>query len=167
MQSCFSCDLHWLISRSFLYKCTTCSRDCSKRSGWICSCDLRNASSAMWYNSRAFPRHRYLNLLFSSRNHNLRKIIIFYTTKVSLWHIYMQYSGKAELYLQPICNLALQGGGWSAPGPGRFIIGKETVRHVLELWSLGTDLDSKENHASTWIRSPDHPVPGQSHGHMW
>jgi hypothetical protein len=32
---------------------------------------------------------------------------------------------------------------------------------------FGTDMDSMENHASPWVRSPDHPVLGQSHGHTW
>jgi len=58
-------------------KYTSCSLDCSKRSGWIRSYDLRNASSAMCYKTRAFPRYKYLNLSFSSRNQNLRKIIYF------------------------------------------------------------------------------------------
>lgn len=79
----------------------------------------------------------------------------------------MPYSGEAVLYVQPNRNLVLQGGGWSAPGPGRFIPGQDTARHVLEVLVLGTDLDSMDNHALTWIRSPDHPVPGQSHGRMW
>ena len=77
------------------------------------------------------------------------------------------YSGEAELCLQPIRNLVLQGGGWSAPGSTALLAGKDTVRHVLELSVLGTDLDSMTNHVSTWIRSPDYPVPGQSHGRMW
>ena len=41
----------------------------------------------MWCNSRAVPRYRYL--LFLSRNHNFRKIVIILYVKFGLWHIYI------------------------------------------------------------------------------
>ena len=49
---------------------------------------------------------------------------------------------------------ALDGGGWSAPRPGRFTAGKDPLPIVQEVgWVLGPLWTGAENLAPTWIRS--------------
>jgi hypothetical protein len=55
--------------------------------------------------------------------------------------------------------LALEGGGWLAPRPGRFTPGKDPVLIVQETgWAPGPVWTGAENLASTGIRSPDRPA---------
>jgi hypothetical protein len=58
---------------------------------------------------------------------------------------------------------ALEGGGWSAPHPGRFNPGKDPVSTVQEAgWAPGPILMCAKNLSPTGIRSPDHPDRSQS-----
>ena len=53
----------------------------------------------------------------------------------------------------------LDGGGWSAPRPGRFTPGKDPVPKAYEAgWGPGPVWTGAENLAPTGIRSPDRPV---------
>jgi hypothetical protein len=68
----------------------------------------------------------------------------------------MGIRGIALLFL----NLgATRGGGWSAPRPGRFTPGKDSVPIVQEAgWAPGPVLTCAKNLAPTGIRSPDRSV---------
>jgi hypothetical protein len=58
---------------------------------------------------------------------------------------------------------ALEGGGWSAPRPGRFTPGKDQVPIVQEAgWTPGPVWTCAKNLAPTGIRSPDRPTRSQS-----
>ena len=61
---------------------------------------------------------------------------------------------------------ALDGCGWSTPGPGRFTPGKDVVSvvHVYEAgWAQGPVLTGAESLAApTGIRSPDRPARSDS-----
>jgi hypothetical protein len=58
---------------------------------------------------------------------------------------------------------ALEGGGWSAPRPGRFTPGKDPVPIVQEAgWASGLVWTCAKNLAPTGIRSPDRPARSQS-----
>ena len=58
---------------------------------------------------------------------------------------------------------ALDGGGWSAPRPGRFTPGKDQVPIVQEAgWAPRTVWTGAENLAPTGIRSPDRPARSES-----
>ena len=57
---------------------------------------------------------------------------------------------------------ALDGGGWSAPRPGRFTAGKDPVLLYRKLGSMA-GLDRYGNfRPQTGIRSPDRPARGES-----
>ena len=57
----------------------------------------------------------------------------------------------------------LDGGGWSAPRPGRFSPGKDPVPIVQEAgWVPGPFWTGAENLATTGIRSPDRPARSES-----
>jgi hypothetical protein len=57
----------------------------------------------------------------------------------------------------------LEGGGWSAPRPGRFTPGKHPVPIVQEAgWAPGPVWTCAKNLAPTGIRSPDRPARSQS-----
>jgi hypothetical protein len=75
--------------------------------------------------------------------------------------------GGVELYSFSIS--ALEGGGWSAPLPGRFIPGKDLVPIVQEagwapgpVWMCAKNLDDP-----TGIRSPDHPFSRYTDWATW
>jgi hypothetical protein len=54
---------------------------------------------------------------------------------------------------------ALEGGGWSAPLPGRFTPGEDPVPLVQEAgWAPGPVWTCAKNLAPTGIRSPDRPA---------
>jgi len=56
-------------------------------------------------------------------------------------------------------TLALDGGVWSTPRPGRFTRGKDTVPIVLEAgWAPGPFWTGAEHLAPTEIQFPDHPA---------
>ena len=58
---------------------------------------------------------------------------------------------------------ALDGGGWSAPRPGRFTAGKDPLPIVQEVgWVLGPLWTGAENLTPTGIRSPDRPARSES-----
>ena len=58
---------------------------------------------------------------------------------------------------------ALDGGGWSAPRPGRFSPGKDPVPTAQETeWAPGPVWTGAENLAPTGIRSPDRPARSES-----
>ena len=58
---------------------------------------------------------------------------------------------------------ALDGGGWSAPRPGRFTPGKDSVRIVKEAgWAPEPVWAGAENLAPTGIRSPDRTARSKS-----
>jgi hypothetical protein len=58
---------------------------------------------------------------------------------------------------------ALEGGGWSAPRPGRFTPGKDPVPIVQEAeWAPGPAWTCAKNLASTGIRSLGRPARSQS-----
>ena len=60
-------------------------------------------------------------------------------------------------------TLALDGGGWSAPLPGRFTPGKDPVPIVQEAgWAPRPVWTGAENLAPTGIRSPRRPLRNQS-----
>ena len=66
----------------------------------------------------------------------------------------------ALLFLQP---RRLDGGGLSAPRPGRFTPGKDPVPIVQEAgWAPRAGLDGCENLAPTGIRSPDRTARSES-----
>jgi hypothetical protein len=57
----------------------------------------------------------------------------------------------------------LEGGGWSAPCPSRFTLGKDLAPIVQEAgWAPGPVWTCAKNLAPTGIRSPDHPALSQS-----
>ena len=57
----------------------------------------------------------------------------------------------------------LDGGGWSAPRPGRFTPGKDPVPIVQEAgWAPGPVWTGAENLAATGIRSPDLPARNET-----
>jgi hypothetical protein len=59
--------------------------------------------------------------------------------------------------------LALEGGGWSAPRPGRFTPGKDQVPIVQEAgWAPGPVWICAKNLAPTGIRSPDRRARSRS-----
>jgi hypothetical protein len=56
-------------------------------------------------------------------------------------------------------DLGARRGGWSAPRPGRFTLGKDPVPIVYEAgWAPGTVWMGAENLAPTGIRSLDRPA---------
>ena len=58
---------------------------------------------------------------------------------------------------------ALDGGGWSAPRPGRFTPWKYPLAIVQEAGGApGPVWTGAENLAPTWIRSPDRPARSES-----
>jgi len=58
---------------------------------------------------------------------------------------------------------ALDGGGWSASRPGRFIPGKDPVPIVQEAgWASEPVWTGEENLSHTRIRSPDRPARSES-----
>ena len=58
---------------------------------------------------------------------------------------------------------ALDGGGWSAPRPGRFTPGKDPVSIVQEAGlTPGAVWTGTENLAPTGIRSPNRPARSES-----
>ena len=58
---------------------------------------------------------------------------------------------------------ALRWGGWSAPRPGRFTLGKGPVPIILEAgWAPGPVWTGAEDLAPTGIRSPDRPARSES-----
>ena len=60
-------------------------------------------------------------------------------------------------------TLGLDGGGWSAPHPGRFTPGKDPVPIAQEAgWAPGRVWTGAENLAPTGIRSPDRPAGSES-----
>jgi hypothetical protein len=60
-------------------------------------------------------------------------------------------------------NRPPEGGGWSAPHPGRFTPGKDPVPNVQEAgWVPGPVWTCTKNLAPTGIRSPDRPAGSQS-----
>ena len=63
----------------------------------------------------------------------------------------------------PIRNLGTGRGGRSAPRPGRFNPGKDTVPILKEAgWASGPVWTGARNLASTGIRSPDRPARSES-----
>jgi hypothetical protein len=59
----------------------------------------------------------------------------------------------------PFVTPALEGGGWSAPLPGRFTPWKDPVPIVQEVrWAPGPVWTCAKNLAPTGIRSPDRPA---------
>jgi hypothetical protein len=77
-------------------------------------------------------------------------------------------TGWIEVLLYPFLTSALEGGGWSAPRPSRFIPGKDPVPIVQEAgWAPGPVWTCAKNLAPTGIyfvmlRSPDRPARSQS-----
>jgi hypothetical protein len=68
-----------------------------------------------------------------------------------------------EVQLYHLLTSALEGGGWSAPRPGRFSPGKDPVPIVQKAeWAPGSVWTCAKNLAPTWIRSPDRPARSQS-----
>ena len=60
-------------------------------------------------------------------------------------------------------TLALDGGGWSTPRPGRFTPGKDSVPIVQEAeWAPGLVWTDAENLAHAGIRSTDRPARSES-----
>jgi hypothetical protein len=75
---------------------------------------------------------------------------------------YQTRSGGGIAY--SLLTSALEGGGWSAPRPGRFIPGKVPVPIVQEAgWTPGPVWTCAKNLAPTWIRSPEHLARIQSY----
>ena len=71
----------------------------------------------------------------------------------------LQVQREAEVYHQPIRNLALEGGGWLAQLSRRLTQGKRPGIHCAGGWvGLGAGLDGTEYLASTGIRSLDRPA---------
>jgi hypothetical protein len=72
--------------------------------------------------------------------------------------------GEAEVLLYQYSTLALEGGGWSAPRPGRFSPREgDAVPIVQEVgWTSGPAWTGPENLASTGIRSPERPTRSKS-----
>jgi hypothetical protein len=69
--------------------------------------------------------------------------------------------GKGKVH--PYKTLALGGGGWSAPRPGRFTPAKDPVPIVQEAgWAPGPVWTCAKNLAPTRIWSPDCPAHSQS-----
>jgi hypothetical protein len=63
----------------------------------------------------------------------------------------------------PFVTSTLEGGGWSAPHPGRFTPGKDKVPIVQEVgWAPGLVWTCANNRTAAGIRSPDRPVRSQS-----
>jgi len=68
-----------------------------------------------------------------------------------------KHRGKAEAWLQPIGNLALEGGGWSAPCSDPFAPKKDPLPIVQEAtWALGLVWTAQKNLVTTRIRSLDY-----------
>jgi hypothetical protein len=62
-----------------------------------------------------------------------------------------------------MAQMALGGGGWSAPRPGRFTPGKDPVPIVQKAgWAPGPVWMCAKNLAHSGIRSPDRPARSQS-----
>jgi hypothetical protein len=71
--------------------------------------------------------------------------------------------GWIEVALYPFLTSALEGGGWSAPRPGRFTPGKDPVPIVQKArWAPGPVWTYAKNRTPTGIRSPDRPALSQS-----
>jgi hypothetical protein len=68
-----------------------------------------------------------------------------------------------EVQLYTLLTSAVEGGGWSAPRPGRFTAGKDPVPIVPEAgWVPGPVWTYTKNLAPTGIRSPDRPARSHS-----
>jgi hypothetical protein len=71
--------------------------------------------------------------------------------------------GCVELQLYSFLNSALEGGGCSAPRPGRFTPGKDPVPIVQNAgWTSGPVWTCAKNLAPTWIRSQERPARSPS-----
>jgi hypothetical protein len=69
-------------------------------------------------------------------------------------------TGGIEVYIYSFSTSALEGGGWSAPRPGRFTPGKDPVPIVQKSgWAPGPVWTCAKILAPTGIRSPDRPSP--------
>jgi hypothetical protein len=70
---------------------------------------------------------------------------------------------RVERELHSARNLALEEGGWSVPGCGRFTLGKDPspILHEAER-ALGPVWTGAKNVALTGIRSPDRPSRSKS-----
>jgi hypothetical protein len=72
-------------------------------------------------------------------------------------------SGGVAVELYSFSTSALEGGGWSAPSPGRFTPRKDPVPIVQKAgWAPGPVWTCAKNLAPTGIRSPDRPARSQS-----
>jgi hypothetical protein len=61
--------------------------------------------------------------------------------------------------LQSIPKLGARGGGWSAPCPGRFNLGKDPGTHCTGGWvAIGAGLDTYRKTLPTGGRTPDRPA---------
>jgi len=62
-----------------------------------------------------------------------------------------RHRGESEVQLQPIRN-PLEGGGWSAPRSGRFILKEDTVSIVQEGWCASLLVwTARENSTPPWF----------------